>query len=186
MWVQNHFAMGTDRDDEGVQRPIDSQASNQGRLLDSDILKAPDFKIYRDAIAGALVSRELLADTGLRTLSSDHIKYRAGGYQTGSAWPMDGVFAARGLLKFGYQDEAMAIGLRIKKAIESIGGYPEYFRSDWPEGPLISHFIVDVEAPDKPDALLSNRIIQPPQLIQGWTIGAYAWLMENFPSQQRK
>ena len=186
MWVDDHFAIGTDRDDEGRQQPIDSQASNQGRLLDSEILRSPEFKSYRDAIAAALLSPELLGDSGLRTLSSTHPKYRAGGYHTGSAWPMDGVFAARGLQKFGYQHEAMAIALRIKKAIESIGGYPEYFRGDWPEGPPISHFIVDVEVPNDPDALVSNRIIQPPQLIQGWTIGAYAWLMENFPSQQKK
>jgi len=186
MWVHDHFAIGTHRDDQGRQQPIDSQASNQGRLLDSDILKAPEFKTYRDTIAAALVSPGLLGDTGLRTLSADHPKFLAGGYHTGTAWPMDGVFAARGLQKFGYRDEAMAIALRIKKAIESIGGYPEYFRSDWPKGPLISHFIVDVESPNKPDALASNRIIQPPQLIQGWTIGAYACLMENFPSQQRK
>ena len=80
-------------------------------------------------------------------------------------------------LKLGYQEKysklqsdsihflgcmALAIALRIKKAIESIGGYPEYFHGDWPEGPPISHFIVDVEVPKDPDALVSNRIIQPP------------------------
>jgi glycogen debranching enzyme len=183
MWVDDHFAMGTDRDALGAQEPIDSQASNQGRLLDSEIFADAKFKSYRDAIAAAVTSPELLGETGLRTLSSDHPKYRAGGYHTGSAWPMDGVFAARGLKKFGYNSEAAQISLRIKRSIEAIGGYPEYFRGDYPEGPLISHFIVDVEASGLPNSLHSNRIIQPPQLIQGWTIGAYAWLVENFPDQ---
>ncbi len=183
IWVEDHFAIGTDRNESGQQQPIDSQASNQGRLLDSEILDGDEFKKYRDAIAFALVGPGLLGETGLRTLSSAHPKYRAGGYQTGSAWPMDGVFAARGLKKFGYEEEWVAIASRIKTAIESIGGYPEYFRGDWPEGPLISHFIVDVTNPDQVNALASNRIIQPPQLIQGWTVGAYAWVMGNLPNQ---
>ena len=183
MWVGNHFAIGTDRNSQGLQEPIDSQASNQGRLLDSEIFRDEKFKIYRDEIARAVTGPGLLGETGLRTLSTEHPKYRAGGYHTGTAWPMDGVFAARGLKKFGYSAEAAAISLRIKHAIEAIGGYPEYFRGDYPEGPLISHFIVDVEAPGEPNSLRSNRIIQPPQLIQGWTIGAYAWLVENYSDQ---
>jgi glycogen debranching enzyme len=183
MWVGDHFAIGTDRDPLGVQEPIDSQASNQGRLLDSEIFRDEKFKDYRDAIAAALSSPGLLGETGLRTLSADHPKYRAGGYHTGSAWPMDGVFAARGLAKFGYAAEAAEIAIRIKRSIEAIGGYPEYFRGDYPDGPLISHYIVDVKAPGLPNSLQSNRIIQPPQLIQGWTVGAYAWLVENYPDQ---
>lgn len=183
MWVDDHFAIGTDRNEFGVQRPIDSQASNQGRLLDSKILEGKEFQKYRNAIAAALIDPRLFCGTGLRTLASDHPKYRAGGYHTGSAWPMDGVFAARGLKKFGYSSHCAAIASRIKSAIESVGGFPEYFRGDWPEGPLITHFIVDVQMPRHANMLHSNRIIQPPQLIQGWTIGAYAWLVENFPNQ---
>jgi len=183
MWVGDHFAIGTDRDPLGAQQPIDSQASNQGRLLDSEIFRDEKFKVYRDAIAAAVTSPGLLGETGLRTLSSNHPMYRAGGYHTGTAWPMDGVFAARGLAKFGYATEATEISIRIKRSIEAIGGYPEYLRGDYPEGPLISHYIVDVKAPGLPNSLHSNRIIQPPQLIQGWTIGAYAWLVENYPDQ---
>ena len=177
MWLGDRFALGTERDSLGMQIPFDSQASNQGRLLDSEILVGGDFDPYRRAIASALTDSGLLAGSGLRTLSAKHPSYRPGGYHTGSSWPMDGTFAARGLAKHGFIAESHLIGDRIKGAIESIGGYPEFFRSDWPNAELISRSttIVTTSA-DLGDHQFYNHVSQPPQLIQGWTVGAYAWL----------
>lgn len=176
MWLGDRFALGVERNDDGAVVPFDSQASNQARLLDSGILIGDEYAPYREAIAAALVDSGLLCSTGLRTLSAKHVSYRPGGYHTGSAWPMDGVFAARGMLRHGFVSESEKIASRVQKAIESIGGYPEYFRGDYPDHELITRTVADVaprpESPDKG----TNRIFQPPQLIQGWTVGAYAWL----------
>ena len=66
---------------------------------------------------------------------------------------------------------------KIKKAIESCGGYPEFFRGDWPEKDLINRFIQDVQFKDESGVRAdTNRIAQPPQIIQGWTVAAYSWL----------
>jgi glycogen debranching enzyme len=176
MWLENRFALGTERNEQGQQIAFDSQASNQGRLLDSLILEGSDFRSYKETIAAEITGDGLLGPTGLRTLSCHHIAYRGGGYHTGSAWPMDGVFAARGLLRQGFKDESREISTRIKNSIESIGGYPEFFRGDYPEQGLISSKIIDVVINDAGKFGPTNRINQPPQLIQGWTIGAYAWL----------
>jgi glycogen debranching enzyme len=179
MWLGDRFALGTERDLSGVQQAFDSQASNQGRLLDSNILVGDQFLSYRQAIVRSLVGPGLLGETGLRTLSKDHPAYRPGGYHTGSAWPMDGVFASRGLIRHGFDLEARKISKHIKNAIESFGGYPEYFRGDYPEHLLISTSQIDVIRYLPNGKEFINRVVQPPQIMQGWTIGAYAWLSEN-------
>ena len=179
MWLSDHFALGTERDSDGHQKPFDSKASNQGRLLDSLILLGKDFEIYRCAIVKAVTDSDLLGESGLRTLSSMHVSYRPGGYHTGSAWPMDGVFVARGLAKHGYTSESKLLAERTKLSIEAFGGYPEFFRGDAPGNGLITTRVIDVvsERGDTKDH--QNRICQPPQIIQGWTVGAYAWLTES-------
>jgi hypothetical protein len=50
-------------------------------------------------------------------------------------------------------------------------------RGDWPEKDLINRFIQDVQFEDERGIRANtNRIAQPPQIIQGWTIAAYSWL----------
>ena len=179
LWLGDHFALGTERGSDGHQIPLDSKASNQGRLLDSQILLGEDFEVYRRAIVKAVTDSDLLGETGLRTLSSKHVSYRPGGYHTGSAWPMDGVFVARGLAKHGHISESKALAERTKFAIESFGGYPEFFRGDGPGNGLITTRVIDVASEDGETKDHQNRICQPPQIIQGWTVGAYAWLTES-------
>lgn len=179
MWLGDRFALGTERDIVGTQRAFDSQASNQGRLLDSEILAGPQFLIYREAIAKAITSPGLLGETGLRTLSKDHPSYRPGGYHTGTAWPMDGIFSCRGLARHGFTSEAQMIRARTKGAIESFGGYPEFFRGDFPDQGLITRYITDVIRKQASGQEFLNRVNQPPQIMQGWTIGAYAWLSQD-------
>ena len=179
MWLGDRFALGTERDIFGTQRAFDSQASNQGRLLDSGILVGDQFLVYREAIAKALTSPGLLGESGLRTLSKDHPSYRPGGYHTGTAWPMDGIFSCRGLVRHGFDSQAQMIHQRVKGAIESFGGYPEFFRGDFPDHGLISRSVIDVIRKQPSGKEILSRIVQPPQIMQGWTIGAYAWLSDD-------
>ena len=176
-WMGDSFALAVERDDAGVSVKLESIASNQGRLLDSDVLSGNEFFEYRKGIAAAMTDSSMLGESGLRTLSNSHVSYRAGGYHSGSAWPVDGVLTARGLLKQGFTKESAHVQGRIKKAIESSGGYPEFFRGDWPENDLVNRFIQDVQFEDESGTRANtNRIAQPPQIIQGWTVAAYSWL----------
>jgi glycogen debranching enzyme len=176
-WMGDSFALGLERDSTGVSVKFESTASNQGRLLDSGVLSGNEFSEYRKAIAAAMTDSSMLGESGLRTLSNSHVSYRPGGYHTGSAWPIDGVLTARGLLKHGFTQESALVQARIKNAIESSGGYPELLRGDWPEKDLINRFIQDVQFEDESGVRAhTNRIAQPPQIIQGWTIAAYSWL----------
>ena len=176
-WMGDSFALGLERNAAGEIVKFESMASNQGRLLDSGVLVGEEFSSYRTAIAQAMTDCSMLGESGLRTLSSAHASYRPGGYHTGSAWPFDGVLTARGLEKQGFIRESMLVQARIKKAIESCGGYPEFFRGDWPDNDLINRFIQDVQFEDESGIRANtNRIAQPPQIIQGWTVAAYSWL----------
>lgn len=176
-WMGDSFALGVERDSAGGTVKFESLASNQGRLLDSHVISGDEFIEYRKGIAAAMTDSSMLGESGLRTLSNEHVSYRPGGYHSGSAWPFDGVLTARGLLKQGFTKESMHVQAKIKKAIESCGGYPEFFRSDWPEKDLINRFIQDVQFEDTNGVRAdTNRIAQPPQLIQGWTVAAYSWL----------
>lgn len=182
LWLGDRFALGTERTREGVQVAFDSQASNQGRLLDSAILDNSEMSKYRVAIAAAVCDPQLLGESGLRTLSASHPSYRPGGYHTGSAWPMDAVFTARGLAKHGFHRESLLLLSKTKSSIELIGGYPEFFRGDPSENGLITTQVTDVVSEKAKNQRQSNRVCQPPQMIQGWTVGAYAWITDNIDS----
>lgn len=179
MWLGDRFALATERNAQGNQIPLDSQASNQGRLLDSSIFDGPEWEIYRMVIADALTDPQLLGPAGLRTLSSNHPSYRPGGYHTGSAWPMDGVFAGRGLLRHGLYAQASALIGRTVSALDSIGGYPELLRSDAPLHGWVTSEVIDIEGSADGFGSGFNRVCQPPQMLQGWTVSAYSWAQDH-------
>lgn len=155
---------------------LDSSASNQGRLLDSTLLADLEFQDLRKQIASEMVGSGLLGPNGIRTLSKTHTNYRPGGYHTGSSWPMDSAFVTRGLLRHGFFQEAREIAHRTCSAIEAVGGYPEMFRSDGIGRDSITRFVTDAESSDYQ---IRNRISQPPQAMQGWSIAAYSWLVSS-------
>jgi glycogen debranching enzyme len=170
-WLGDRFAMGLGLIDE-TEVMLDAIASNQWRLLDSEILAVPEAKAFVTQLADSVTDAEILGANGIRTLGKSNPRYRPGGYHTGSSWPMDTALIVRGLLKHGAKTEAAEVAGKSIRAIESVGAYPELFRSDESEKLGVSRFVIDVR-----DAQLgtSNRICQPPQLLQGWTIAAYSW-----------
>lgn len=89
---------------------------------------------------------------------------------------MDSALIVQGLLRQGAMRNAAEVATRTMRAIEGVGGYPELFRSDSTQNGSVNRFLVDVSdrQSGKP-----NRINQPPQLLQGWTIAAYAWLKQQ-------
>jgi glycogen debranching enzyme len=174
-WLGDRFAMGLGLiDDKEVL--LDAIASNQWRLLDSEILSDLETADYVRQLVHSVTDAEILGANGIRTLGKSNPRYRPGGYHTGSSWPMDTALIVRGLLRHGAKTEATLVANKTIRAIESVGAYPELFRSDESEKLGVSRFVIDVR-----DAHLgsSNRICQPPQLLQGWTIAAYSWFKQH-------
>lgn len=170
-WLGDRFAMG-----KGIIRGhdtlLDALASNQWRLLDSSILKPSEFKEFAKVLIDSVTDPEILGPSGLRTLGKSNPRYRAGGYHTGSSWPMDAALVVRGLVGHGATKEAHEVASKTMSAIEGVAGYPEFFRSDETERAYLTRWVIDAWDPVIES---SNRICQPPQLIQGWSIAAYKW-----------
>jgi glycogen debranching enzyme len=174
-WLGDRFAMGLAVIDE-KEVLLDAIASNQWRLLDSEILADFGSSNFVKKLVNSVTDTEILGPNGIRTLGKSNPRYRPGGYHTGSSWPMDAALIVRGLLKRGARAEATVVATKSIRAIEKVGAYPEFFRSDESEKLGISRFVIDVR-----DAQLarSNRICQPPQLLQGWTIAAFNWFKQE-------
>jgi len=174
-WLSDRFAMGLGVI-EGEPRLLDAIASNQWRLLDSEILGGQEIASFVNQLVESVTDEEILGPNGIRTLGKSNPRYRPGGYHSGSSWPMDAALITRGLLRYGANAEARLVANRSIRAIEGVGAYPELFRSDESEKCGVSRFIIDVR-----DAQLGtpNRICQPPQLLQGWTIAAYSWFKQQ-------
>jgi glycogen debranching enzyme len=167
-WVEEgrFFALGVDRDPGGRLRPLAIRTSNMGRLLDSNILDGEEWRPYREAVVDHLFGEELLAPGGIRTLAAGSARYRPGSYHNGSVWPFDTRLIARGLARHGHSDLAAELDRRLVAACQQVRCYPEFVRGD---GLDINRHVVEVEDAEG----RANRVEQPPQLFQAWTVAAY-------------
>jgi glycogen debranching enzyme len=164
------YAIGVDRDPvSGEARPLATHASNMGWLLGSRLLDGAELEARRQRIADLLFSPEFLADGGIRTLSSREARFRPRAYHNGNVWACDNYLISLGLEQRGFVDEASELRQRIAAACRQTHRFPEFVAGDEPGSPLIAKRIVDVF-----DAVNDrmNRVEQPPQEIQGWTVAA--------------
>jgi glycogen debranching enzyme len=115
-----YFIVGLDAD----KRPIDSMTSNMGHLLWSGIVPTERAPI----IARHLMSDEMFSGWGVRTISTADRGYNPIGYHCGTIWPHDNAVIARGLVRYGFRDEANRIALaQIEAAGFSDYRLPEAF-----------------------------------------------------------
>jgi glycogen debranching enzyme len=166
-----YFVLGTDRDDGNTLRQLAVRTSNMGHTLHSNLLLGdePHLKHIREAIVRQLFSPEMLAPYGIRTLASDEVRFRPGAYHNGSVWLWDTHFIAKGLRKHGYYQLADILSERLFEVINTTMSFPEFIRGDDSPAPTLNNKIVDVwdEKYQRP-----NRIEQPPQEVQAWSVAA--------------
>jgi glycogen debranching enzyme len=160
----------------GAARRLDRNASNQGHLLSSTVIDEANHEGIAGSIVAALLSDDLLCGAGIRTLGQREARYRPGAYHNGSSWLWDTAMCGFGLLRYGFVDEGQDLLHRVLRTCEAYGGYPEFARGDSRENPLFNTRVVDVvDAIDRP-----NRIEQPPQQIQAWTVAAHIAITDYF------
>lgn len=168
-----YFVLGTDRDDEGKPRQLKIRTSNMGHVLNSRILDSDDSERVhkRAAILRQLQSPELLTVSGIRTLASDEVRFREGAYHNGSVWIWDTHHIAKGARRYQSDPEfalfADDLDNRILRVVNTLNGFPEFVRGG--NEITINTHIIDV----RDDATGHiNRIEQPPQDVQAWTVAA--------------
>ena len=140
-----------------------------GHLLRSKLLDGDKYRHYREAVVWQLFSPEMLSPCGIRTLATDEVRYRPGAYQNGSVWLWDTYYCAEGLRHHGYYGLAANLADRIHMVINVTQRFPEYVRGDDDPYPRINPRIVDVWDENVGRV---NRIEQPPQEVQAWTVAA--------------
>jgi glycogen debranching enzyme len=167
-WVGDFYAAGVDRDPTtNAPRPLATHTSNMGWLLGSRLLDGRDERCRQ--IVDLLFSDEFLADGGIRTLSAREVRFRPRAYHNGNVWGFDNYLISLGLERRGFVDEAQDLRDRVARACRATHRFPEFVAGGAPDEPLIARRIVDVYDESHDHA---NRIEQPPQEIQGWTVAA--------------
>ncbi len=159
------FALALTFNGGGASRPARVVASSPGHLLASRLLDGDDVAPRRAQLMQRLFADDLLAGAGIRTRALGSARFRAGSYHNGSTWPMDTGVIADGLRRHGEHARADDLDDRILAGCAAVGTFPEFFRGD-PDGSLTVNTSVLDEIVDG----TLNRLEQPPQANQGWTI----------------
>lgn len=167
------FVLGTDRGKDGALRQLSVKTSNMGHILRSPTLldeETPRASTRRQAVIRQLFSPEMLSVSGIRTLATNEYRFRPGAYHNGSVWLWDTYLIVQGLDAHGYHGLAYELEKRIRKVIASTKKFPEFIRGDiGSTEPALNTQIVDVW--DEQNQRF-NRVEQPPQEVQAWTVGA--------------
>jgi glycogen debranching enzyme len=167
-WLGDFYAMGVDRDPgTGAPRPLATRTSNMGWLLCSRLLDGREDRQRR--IVALLFSDELLAEAGVRTLSSREVRFRPRSYHNGTVWPHDNFLISLGLEHRGFVEEAEELRRRIVALCRATRRFPEFVAGGESGEPLFTRRVVDVYDTVNDRA---NRIEQPPQEIVCWTVTA--------------
>ncbi len=179
-WVEDpdhyggFFARGTDRSEDGNLRPLAIRTSDMGHLLNSGILDGDDPEVVRkrEAVIRNLFSPEMLCPSGIRTLSTDSVRYWEDRYHDGTSWPWVTYYIALGMQRHGYYGLSYDLKQRAWSVYDSTKILPEYASgSDDPTKRLITKKVTVRFSP--PIAGIELQAIgQPPQEIQAWTAAA--------------
>lgn len=145
-----------------------------GHVLNSHLLEgdSEEYVHKRNAVLNQLMSPEMLAISGIRTLACDERRYRAGAYHNGSVWIWDTHHVAKGARRHSTTDTrfgafADELDQRILQVVNTTGSFPEYVRG----GDAIATNTRIIDVRDKTSRRI-NRVEQPPQEVQAWTVAA--------------
>lgn len=173
-----YFGRGTDRDADGNLRPLAIRTSDMGLLLNSGLLDDTgdevldqEIRYKREAVVQNLLSEEMLGLNGIRTLSSDSMRYSPDRYHNGTTWPWVTYLTAEGLRRYGYEAEADDLDDRIMAACEATGILGEYFSgSNDPEHRMVTQRVIVENATLTTEPIYA--VCQPAQEVQAWTVAA--------------
>lgn len=105
---------------EAKGEPLRVVSSNPGQALWSGIVSESRAR----TIARRFLADDLFTGWGVRTLSSKEKRYNPVGYHLGTVWPHDNALLARGLRRYGFDDEAA----RVVDAMLEAASYFEHSR----------------------------------------------------------
>ena len=87
---------------DGTSQPCRVVASNSGQCLWSGIATQEQ----ADKVVERLLRPDMYTEWGIRTLSSQAVRYNPMSYHNGSVWPHDTALIGAGFARYGFRDEA--------------------------------------------------------------------------------
>lgn len=177
-WLEDerggYFALATDRDQLGNLRALAVRTSNMGHALHLLDGADPELERRRASLIKTLFSAEMLDRNGIRTLSSEEIRFVPFSYHCGSVWPWDNHVIAGELRRSGYFGLAHNLELRTWNIIDALGFFTEFVPGDNSSSPtaLTITRVVDVYDGERDHWSNSYRIEKPAQETQAWTVEA--------------
>ncbi len=122
-WLENQgfYALALQQN----HQPCAVLSSNPGHALWSGIADPDKARLTADALMGA----DMFSGWGVRTLSTEELRYSPIGYHLGTVWPHDNSIIVAGFRRYGFDDEACRIFLGIVDAALDFDLYrlPEVF-----------------------------------------------------------
>lgn len=90
---------------DGRKKPCNVVTSNAGHCLFSGIATPA----HAAAVARTLLGDSMFSGWGVRTLSTQEVRYNPMSYHNGSIWPHDNALVAYGLSRYGMREEVLKI-----------------------------------------------------------------------------
>jgi len=94
---------------DGAKQPVRTVVSNVGHLLYCDLVRGDKAAI----VAERLLRPDMLSGWGVRTLSSDSVRYDPDSYHNGSIWPHDNALIALGMRRAGCVAAATEVASQV-------------------------------------------------------------------------
>jgi glycogen debranching enzyme len=98
-WIEEKqtFALALD----GQKRQCKVVSSNAGHCLFSGIVKAE----HAEKLSKTLMNEKMFSGWGIRTISTEEVRYNPMSYHNGSIWPHDNAMIALGLARYGFIED---------------------------------------------------------------------------------
>jgi glycogen debranching enzyme len=182
---QEYFALGSDYDDFGSLRIIETLTANPAALLDTGIfddLEDTERQRYITAIIRKIMSPEFLTDAGIRSRALSEAKLIPFWDYHGSfvSWPKETYDIAKGLKRQGFPYLAMQLENRLINLVRRSRSYPEFVYVD-----QYGRVLADAPARhDHGDVVLVDSTNKPEQ-IQAWTVSALLAISLSRPRKVR-
>ncbi|HCY61942.1 MAG TPA: amylo-alpha-1,6-glucosidase [Oxalobacteraceae bacterium] len=90
---------------DGDKRQCAVASSNAGHALWSGIAT----REYASRVAARLLDENFFCGWGIRTISSEEVRYNPMAYHNGSVWPHDNTLIAEGMARYGMTDKALKV-----------------------------------------------------------------------------
>ncbi len=115
-------------------------SSNPGQALWTGIVSAD----RADAVCKSLMDDKMFSGWGIRTLSTDAVRFNPIGYHLGTVWPHDNSIIAAGFRRYGFDEAAHKVASGI---VDAAAVFPEYRLPEVFAGYRRSRFSMPVHYP---------------------------------------